>query len=65
MRNTKVQAWVDAAARDGVPYLVVVCDTFDWTDYPVRCASREDADALVDDPGSMQRVMEVVDLARA
>jgi len=43
-------------------YMVIVCDMFDWTDYPVYVVSREAAQAVVASRGSMEKVMEVYDL---
>jgi hypothetical protein len=43
-------------------YMVIRCDTFDWTDYPSYYETAADAKAITSNPGDMQRVMEVYDL---
>ena len=42
--------------------MVVVCDTFDWDDYPAFAETDEDCLKRIEAPGEMQRVMEVYDL---
>ncbi len=62
--NTTAQQigdWFDAGVRSGHRYMVVLCDTFDYYDYPVYC-DEEKARKTLAEPGSMQRVMEVYDL---
>jgi hypothetical protein len=43
--------------------MVVVCDTFDWSDYPVGARSEKEAREIAAKPGEMQKVMEVYRLA--
>lgn len=43
-------------------YMLVVCDTFDYDDYPVFTDSDAECLARYRNPGNMQRVMEVYDL---
>jgi hypothetical protein len=59
---TEIGEWFDRGVGQGAAYMVVVCDTFDWDDYPVYCATRQEAQSKIDNPGSMQKVMEVYDL---
>lgn len=54
-----ISRWYDEGLRRGASHLVVVCDTFDWYDYPVYCGSLAEAQETVKSPGEMQRVMEV------
>jgi hypothetical protein len=64
MATTTVQdirRWLARADEDD-EFMVVVCDTFDYEDYPVFCTASECIER-VEDPGSMQRVMEVYDLS--
>ena len=58
-----IRAWLRDGKARGKTHLVVVCDTWDHDDYPVECESKEAAKALVRNPGSMQRVMEVYNLS--
>jgi hypothetical protein len=57
-----LKEWFDEGVKLGAAYMVVVCDTFDWEDYPVYCSSKERAESTISSPGSMQKVMEVYDL---
>ena len=57
-----IQRWIDQGIKEGATDLVVVCDTFDYGDYPVYCKSPQDARDRVKAPGSMQKIMEVYDL---
>lgn len=59
-----IKGWWKRAKKEGARYMVVVCDTFDYYDYPVNCASVELAKLVVTQPGDMQRVMEVYDMSK-
>jgi hypothetical protein len=58
----ELSEWFDEGVKQGAAYMVVICDTFDWDDYPSYFKTRESAQRIVDHPGSMQKVMEVYDL---
>jgi hypothetical protein len=58
----EISKWFDEGVSQGAAYMVVRCDTFDWSDYPSYFWSRESAQAVIDHPGEMQKVMEVYDL---
>ena len=32
-----VDCWIESAKKNGSKYIISVCDTFDWDDYPVYC----------------------------
>lgn len=55
----EISAWFDMGVKDGYTHMLVICDTFDYEDYPTYAKSKEEAVALEKTPGSMQRVMEV------
>ena len=57
-----VTGWFDYGVRTHARYLIVLCDTYDWTDYPVYCADQKEAVNRIKSPGSMQKVMECYDL---
>lgn len=59
--RTEISQWFDQGVEDKKSYMAVVCDDFDYEDYPVY-GTREEILALKADPGSMQRVMEIYDL---
>ncbi len=55
----EIETWFDEGVASGATHMVIVCDTFDHTDYPVFVASAEAARKKADHPGEMQRTMEV------
>ena len=57
-----IAGWLRAAKASGASHMLVICDTFDHSDYPVNAVTPEDALARYDAPGEMQRVMEVYDM---
>ncbi len=60
-----ISDWFDCAVRDGATHMLVVCDGFDFDDYPVDVKYGEDVQTKIDeyDNKEMQRVMEVYDLS--
>lgn len=66
MSTTRVdiECWLKEAESEGATHLIVVCDTFDHEDYPVRVMPGEDVRKRADEYNrkSMQRVMEVYSL---
>ena len=66
MATTKqdLRAWFDRAVREGTDFMLVICDTFDYEDYPVGC-TRDNFTAVYRKykTADMQRVMEVYDLS--
>lgn len=62
--KAEISAWFDEAKHKGATHMLVVCDTYDYADYPVPCTG--DADCLAQfkahDGQNMQRVMECYDL---
>lgn len=61
----EISGWFDRGIREGATHLVVVCDTFDWDDYPVFCNNDDEVRKRVYSPGEMQKVMEVYDLRQS
>ncbi len=59
-----ISQWFDNGIEEGASYMIVVCDTFDYEDYPVFVAPDEDVDDKKRHYAnlSMQKVMEVYDL---
>lgn len=70
MATTKedIRSWMEQAKTEGATHLLVVCDTYDWEDYPVFVESGKDAKKVAEEdygyPGdkNMQRVMECYSL---
>lgn len=61
----QIAAWFDRGVQQGAAYMIVVCDTFDYDDYPAYVKPAEDVHEQVEHyrNASMQRVMEVYDLS--
>jgi hypothetical protein len=60
-----IRGWLMQGKRDGATHVIIVCDTFDWEDYPVYVqpgVSVEEEIAKYDNK-NMQKVMEVYNLA--
>ena len=53
-----ISDWFDRGVKKNYQYMVVMCDTFDWDDYPLYFNSLEEVKNKYDNPGSMQKVME-------
>lgn len=70
MATTKedLSEWFDQGVQRGATHMIVVCDTFDYEDYPVYVTSQEDArkkkEAYDKGEHPMQKVMEVYCLTR-
>lgn len=60
----EIAEWYDRGVAQGATYMIVWVDTYDYEDYPSYAKTYEEARRSVDNPGSMQRVMEVYDLRR-
>ena len=61
--RSDIERWLKGAPKTAT-HLIVVCDTYDWDDYPVYVEEGEDARAKADEyrTKSMQQVMEVYNL---
>lgn len=66
MSTTKQQltAWFNAGVSHEATHMIVVCDTFDHSDYPVYVTADQNprVEAAKRDGRNMQQVMEVYDL---
>jgi hypothetical protein len=60
--RAQIEQWFDRGIEQGKRFMVVVCDTFDYEDYPVFTDTDQECTDKVKAPGDMQRVMEVYDL---
>lgn len=56
--------WFDKGVSKGAAFMIVVCDTFDYEDYPVYLKEGVDVHEMLKEYGGkdMQRVMEVYSL---
>ncbi len=60
-----ISRWFDRGTEDGAQYLIVACDTYDWSDYPVFVSKEEFDDKYKElDGKNMQKIMEVYDLSK-
>jgi hypothetical protein len=58
-----IKEWFERGVRDGKKYMLVLCDTFSWDDYPEYFDTVESARQRKNAPGEMQKYMESYDLA--
>ena len=60
----QLREWFDAGVKEGATHMLVVCDTYDWDDFPVYVKPGQDARAVYSATHghNMQKVMEVYDL---
>lgn len=63
--RSDISRWFDVGVQQGATHLIVVCDTFDYGDYPVYVKPGEDARERCKEftYENMQRVMEVYSLS--
>ncbi len=59
-----ISEWFDKGIKEGATHMLVVCDEFDWEDYPVMVLPTENVLVVMDEytHKSMQKVMEVYNL---
>ncbi len=62
-----ISRWFDRAVKAKDAFLIVVCDTFDYGDYPVFVEKAEDFEAKYREmeKAAMQRIMEVYDISKS
>lgn len=61
-----ISRWFDEAKLNGATHLLVVCDTFDYNDFPVHVKKTEDfweAYKQYQKETNMSRIMEVYDMS--
>ena len=57
--------WKKTAKKMGATHLISVCDTFDWSDYPVYVMPHEVLDEIKAnyDGTGMQKINEIIDVS--
>lgn len=62
----QIHEWFQEAQNQGATHLVVVCDTYDWDDYPIYVMPDQDLRLICaeHDEENMQRIMEVYDISK-
>lgn len=68
MSTTKddIKLWIKEGQDKGATHMIVVCDTYDWDDYPVYVMPGQDAKSEFNtrNGSNMQKVMEVYNLSK-
>ena len=61
-----IQEWLNDGKSMKATHCIVVCDTFDYEDYPIYVSKKQDVREMVKkyDGQNMQRVMEVYNLKK-
>jgi hypothetical protein len=66
MATTKeeIRGWLNDGLKQGCTHVIIVCDTFDWDDYPVYISPLEDVRNKVAEYNgkNMQKIMEIYNL---
>lgn len=64
--RTEIRGWLHEAKKAGATHMLVVCDTFDYEDYPVSVMPGESVQKMHDEyrDKPMSRVMEVYSMSR-
>lgn len=62
--KTMIREWLEEAKKAGATHMLVVCDTFDYEDYPSNVMPHESVEAKIKyyNGASMQSIMEVYSL---
>ena len=61
-----IKRWLERGKDEGATHVIIVCDTFDYEDYPVMVKANEDVLEIAEeyDKKNMQKIMEVYNLKR-
>lgn len=61
-----ISNWFDEGVKKGATHMLVVCDTYDWDDYPVYVMPGEDARTKAGEYNgtNMQSLMECYNLSK-
>lgn len=59
----QIESWLGREKAAESDYMLVICDTFDYEDYPVFVSKGDLHEALEQYSKNMQRVIEVYDLS--
>lgn len=62
--RSDIERWFKSGVAQGATHLIVVCDTFDWEDFPVYVMPNQDArtTTALHDGHNMEQVMECYNL---
>lgn len=61
-----IKGWLERGKTKGASHMLVVCDTYDWSDYPVFVMPGEDAHekGKQNNGPNMTKLMEVYNLSK-
>lgn len=61
-----ISEWFDRGVKEKATHMIVVCDSFDYSDYPVYVKKGQDVIEIqkIQDNKEMQRVIEVYNLSK-
>jgi len=59
-----IEVWFDQGVKQDDTHMIIICDTFDWSDYPIYVKKGQKVEEIVDlqNGNNMQKVVEVYDL---
>jgi hypothetical protein len=61
--QANIREWYNRGITNGARFMFVVCDTYDWEDYPSYAYSVDDArEKKIKGFGEMSKIMEIYDL---
>lgn len=62
--KAEIKEWFDNGVKKNAVYMIIVCDTFSYEDYPVYIMPDQNAYDIKEhyDNKNMQRIMEIYDL---
>jgi len=62
----ELKSWLEAGIAKKATHVIIVCDTFDYDDYPVYVSADEDVRKVYNsfNGPNMQKVMEVYNLSK-
>lgn len=60
----EIKEWIKRGKKEKATHLIVVCDTFEYEDYPVYVYEKDDYNEIRNkyDGNNMQRIMQIYDL---
>lgn len=63
--RSDVDFWITLAKKQKAKYILSVCDTFDWSDYPVYCSDLKELKKEIKEHNNknMQRINEVIEIS--
>ena len=61
--KSEIAQWFDDGVKKGASHMIIVCDTFDYDDYPKYVMPGDDPREKANNLGSMQTLMEVYNLS--